>query len=127
MTAVAPAMPAVAPAASSAVTSASAASSAAAAISAVPAMWAITAVARIVAVEVWLGLRLVGEVATALDHHRACRNRLAFCRRGMGLSWFTAASLRHLGALLLENRLARKPDAVAFHRQHFHQYLIAFL
>ena len=33
----------------------------------------------------------------------------------------------HFGALLDQNRLARQLDAVAFHRQHLHQNLIAFV
>src|SRR6202043_692126 len=32
----------------------------------------------------------------------------------------------HLRALLLEHCFTRKPDAVAFHRQHLHQHLVAF-
>jgi hypothetical protein len=33
----------------------------------------------------------------------------------------------HLRTLLLQNRLAREPDAIAFHRQDLDQNLIAFV
>src|ERR1700756_1058273 len=67
-----------------------------------------------IAIEVGLALLFL-EVATTFNGHRRRRGR----------SSFPAAARRHLGALFLENSLAREPDAIAFDREHLHQYLIA--
>src|SRR5437870_3772549 len=64
-----------------------------------------------IAVEVGFSVLFL-EVPAALNGHSRSRSR----RR------FPAA---HLGALFLQNGLTRKPDAIAFHRQHLHQHLIA--
>ena len=47
------------------------------------------------------------------------------CGRNRCAASFSTAG-RHLRALLLQNRLARETDAIAFHCQDFHQNLIAF-
>src|SRR5262245_15697198 len=67
------------------------------------------------AIEIWLRLRrTLVKISAAFDGHSA-----------HGILRGIAAA--HLGALLFENRLARKPDAVAFYGEHFHQHLVAFL
>src|SRR5258708_21465596 len=85
---------------------------------------------RAITIEVRLAFRFIREIAAAFNHHRARRNRrrniLALCaafRRSCTLR----RSAAHFPPLLVQNRFARKPDAVAFHRQHLHQHLIAFL
>src|SRR5579863_2625018 len=82
---------------------------------------------RAVAIEVRFGIRFVGEVAAAFDHHCAgcngSRYEFAFRRSGHRRG-FAAA---HFCALLFQNCLARKPDAIALNREHLHQHLIAFL
>ena len=67
-----------------------------------------------IAVEIRLSFILV-EIGAAFDCHGGS---LGSQRRGC----FTAA---HLGALLLEDSLTRQADAVPFHRQNFHQHLVA--
>ena len=77
-------------------------------------------------------LRLVGKITSAFDGQRRCMGRR--CRR-LAFEFVTRTVCRyaffhrrstHLGALLFQNCFAREPDAVAFHRQHLHQHLIAF-
>jgi hypothetical protein len=82
---------------------------------------------RSVTVEVWL---VVGEIRTTFNGERTAALRrsrncvLRFARTVVAIRRsFTPA---HLRALLFQNSFARETDAVAFHRQHFHEYLIAF-
>ena len=73
---------------------------------------AITARRTVVrAVVIWL----VGGLMSAFERHR---NAIALVR---------SLATAHLGALLLQDRLARQLDAVALDGQHLHQNLIAFL
>ena len=70
----------------------------------------------------------VRKISAALNHHRSGQYRsgsrcnLAF----PGHRRRRALPAAHLGALLFQNRLTRQTDAIAFHRQHLHQHLIAF-
>jgi hypothetical protein len=70
-------------------------------------------------IKVRLVLRLFGEVAAAFNHHRACRDRDTFFTRRC-LRRSAASFSLHLRALLFQNRLARKFDAVAVDGQHLH-------
>jgi hypothetical protein len=83
-----------------------------------------------IAVKVRLAFRFVREISTTFNHHGARRRRsgskLALSSSRHRQTFRNHAST-HLRALLFQNRLARQPDAVAFHRQHLHQNLIAFL
>src|SRR5579863_6588231 len=84
---------------------------------------------RPVAVKVGLGIGLVRKIPATLNHQRAARlsrETLALGRRRKRSSRRSFPSA-HLRALFFQNRFTRKPDAVAFHRQHLHQHLIAFL
>src|SRR5579871_184879 len=93
------------------------------------------AAVRTVAAAMWstftIEVRLIGgfiwKIAAALNHQRATRCGFALGHRRDTTLDSSAALRGHLRALLLQNRLAREPDAVAFHRQHFHQHLVAFL
>src|ERR1700689_1913936 len=80
---------------------------------------------RAFAVEVGLVAirRLIRKIAAAFDHDGARRSRFAF--RGMH-SAFRQRSPAHLRALFFQNRLARQPDAIAFHGENLHQHLVAF-
>src|SRR5580698_9097000 len=49
-----------------------------------------------------------------------------FCN-ALASTFHCAIAATHLRALLFENGLARKPDAIALDGQHLHQHLIAFL
>jgi hypothetical protein len=71
-------------------------------------------------IKVRLVLRLFGEVAAAFNHDRARRDRnpFTFARRCLRRS--AASFSLHLRALLFQNRLARKFDAVAVDGQHLH-------
>ena len=104
-------------------TSASRTPSPTTAITAITTVPAISGVRRSLAVEVRL-IWLIGKISAALNHQRSRWNRLGFLSR-----WrrFTTSGGRHLRALLLQDRLARKPDTVAFDGQHLHQHLVAFL
>src|SRR5690349_5231848 len=66
-----------------------------------------------VAIEVWLALFFL-EITATFDGHGSSRSGSPF-----------TASTTHLGALLLQDRLARQPDPVAFHRKHLYEYLVA--
>ena len=68
-----------------------------------------------VSVEVWLALFFL-EISATLDGHSS---------RWRGSRFSTSTA--HLGALLLQDRLARQPDPVAFHGKHLYEYLVAFL
>src|SRR5580693_703876 len=67
---------------------------------------------------------IIGEIPAAFDSQRRSDSTLA-------VAWLHALWSRlataHLCALLLEDGLARKPNAITFNRKHFHQHLIAFL
>ena len=70
---------------------------------------------RLVAVEVWL----IGKVPSALDGQRrcGCSNGCTFALRFRNANHATsraAISAAHLRALFFQDRLARKPDAIAF-------------
>src|SRR5690348_9897280 len=78
-------------------------------------------VRRAFAIEVRL-IRLIRKIAAAFNHQRAGGSRLALARCRTRRRFPST----HLRALLFQNRLAREPDAVAFHRQHFYEHLIAF-
>src|ERR1700733_6984549 len=65
---------------------------------------------------------VVGEIPTALDGQRRGPGNFAVTRLAAIRSGFTAT---HLCALLFEDGLARKTNAVALNRQHFHQNPIA--
>src|ERR1700682_5448858 len=79
------------------------------------------------AIKVRFGVWLIGKISPALNHQRARQSRFAVPRRRYARSWRRSFPATHLRALLFQNRLARQPDAVAFHGQHFHQHLIPFL
>jgi hypothetical protein len=75
------------------------------------------------AVEIGLAaIGLIRKIAAALNHDCAHGSAFAFLRRNRWRSFPTT----HLCALLFENCLAREAYAVAFHRQHLHQNLVAF-
>src|SRR5579862_2558091 len=74
------------------------------------------ALRRVVPVEIGFIRGLLFEIAPAFDCHRR-----DWCSR-FGRSFATT----HLGALFLENRLARQADPVPFDGQHLHQHLVAF-
>ena len=82
---------------------------------------------RSIAIKVRLVFRFVRKISAAFDHERARQLRLPFCRGRHGSIRRRRFPAAHLRALLFQNRLARKPYAVAFHRQHLHQHLVAFL
>src|SRR5579864_3319710 len=73
-------------------------------------------VRRAFAIEIGFAFRFVGKITAPLDHNRARGNRLTRWRRS---GFPTASTAAHLRALLFQDRLARQPDAIAFHRQHF--------
>lgn len=77
----------------------------------IPALRTSSALERWVAIEIGFILGFVGEVSAAFDHHGSRRYSLTFgSRNRSSYPAFRAASasLRlHLGALLLQNRLAR--------------------
>ena len=81
------------------------------------------------AIEIGLVRGLIRKIASAFNHKRSRWRTLALWNRGYIAASPTriSTSPTHLRALLFQNRLARQPDAVAFHRQHFHQHLVAFL
>lgn len=78
---------------------------------AIPALRTSSALERWVAIEIRFTLGFVGEISAAFDHHRSRRCSLTFRsrnRRSYPAFRAASASLRlHLGALLLQNRLAR--------------------
>src|SRR5277367_6406263 len=68
---------------------------------------------------------VVGKVSAAFDGQRRSSGTFTVARLAAAIRPSFAAA--HLRALLLEDSLARKPDAIALNRQHFHQNLIALL
>src|SRR5690348_12627318 len=77
---------------------------------------------RAFAIEVGL-IRIIRKIAPTLNDQRTCWYRLTTLDRRSSRRSLAAT---HLRALFFQNRFARKPDAIALHRQHFHQHLIAF-
>src|SRR5262249_39454019 len=73
---------------------------------------------RNIAIEVWFVFGFLAKIAAAFDGHG--RGRRPFSPFGRD---FPAT---HLGALLLENGLAREPNAIAFHGKDLYQHLVAF-
>jgi hypothetical protein len=67
---------------------------------------------------------VVGKISTAFDGQRRSSGPFAVTRLTAVRSRLATA---HLRALLLEDGLPRKPNAIALNRKHFHQNLIAFL
>ena len=83
---------------------------------------------RLDAVEIGLIAFFKLSAAFESQSRRARRNRSRFglnlAAQGLCGRWCASP---HLRALLFQNCLARKADAVAFDRQDFHQHLVAFL
>src|SRR5580698_535344 len=67
---------------------------------------------------------VVRKIPAAFDGQSGSPNRFAVTLLAALNSRLASA---HFRALLLKNRLPRKPDAIALNRKHFHQHLIAFL
>jgi len=67
---------------------------------------------------------VVGEISAAFDGQRGRTGDFAVGPRAPVSSRFAAT---HLCPLFFENGLARKPNAIALNRKHFHQHLVAFL
>src|SRR5580704_10393699 len=67
---------------------------------------------------------IVGKISAALDGQR--RSSSAFAVAWLHAFWSRLATT-HLCALLLEDGLARKPNAITLNRKHLHQHLIALL
>ena len=82
------------------------------------------------AIEVWLvaffefSAAFEGQAASHRRRDCDCLDWSSFLA-GAVLIWRRSAA--HFCALLFQDGFARKPNAIAFDRQHFHQHLIAFL